>query len=237
MKKQTLTKYYIYGKHACEAAFLNKSRQIHKIFSTANNSEIIPTKFRSLIEIVDIKEFFRFLPEDSVHQGIAILSSPLENKFLEHAKFSENSTLAILDQITDPHNFGAILRNAAAFGVEGIIIPNDHSPPENGIVAKASSGALETVPIYNVVNISNTMNFLKKSGFWIIGLDGSAKEYISKKALSGKSCLVLGSEGKGLRRLTKENCDVILKIPIDPRMESLNVSVASAIAFYESYKA
>ncbi len=238
MKKNTTDKtYYIYGKHACVAAISNKSRIIHKIFVTEENKNLVEDNDNHEIIISNSRDISFLLTRDAVHQGIAILVSPLHNNHLESARFSDNTTLAILDQVTDPHNLGAIMRTAAAFGIRGIIIPSDNSPTEGPIIAKTSSGALETMPIYRVTNISSAIKWLKKQNFWVIGLDGGSDTIIKRELFKGKTCIVLGAEGKGIRRLTKENCDIITKIPIDVKMESLNVSNAASIAFYEAYLA
>ena len=237
-KKYTSNKsYYIYGKHASQAALINPKRMILEIYVTSENFNSIPSPFHNKCKIIRSNEFAKILNKDSIHQGFAILVNPLQSAILESIEFHDNSAIAILDQITDPHNLGAILRSALAFGIEAVILPNDNSTEESAIVAKTSCGALEHVPICRVTNISSTINYLKKSNFWIIGLDGEGKEVINKKLFSGKTCIVLGAEGKGIRRLTKENCDVIAQIPMSNSMESLNVSNAASIAFYEAYLA
>jgi 23S rRNA (guanosine2251-2'-O)-methyltransferase len=234
MKKLNQEPYYIYGKHACHAALSNKRRKILKIICTSDNLALISKQYKDLVDIYTSKDLTKILPKDAVHQGIAVKTLPLMYDNLENVDFQNNTRLAILDQVTDPHNLGSILRNAAAFGIEGIIIPIDNSPKECATIAKTSSGALEIVPIYRVVNLASVMAFLKKNSFWIVGLDGEAQEELSSKHFSSRACIVLGAEGKGLRRLTKENCDFIAKIRIESSTESLNVSAASAIAFYES---
>ncbi len=240
MKKKSPNKtYYIYGKHACLAAISNKSRIIHKIYITEENKNLISINNNSKLEVItsNSRDISCLLGKDVVHQGITALVSPLYNNNLESSKFRENSTLAILDQVTDPHNLGAIIRTAAAFSLSGVIIPSDNSPPENAIVAKTSSGALETIPIYRVTNISSSIAWLKKQDFWVIGLDNDSNTMIKQDIFKGKTCIVLGAEGKGIRKLTKENCDLMVKIPIDTKIESLNVSNAASIAFYEAYLA
>jgi len=229
--------YFMFGKHACLSALSNPKRIIQKIYITDENLEFLPKNLSAKVEILNSKEISKLLPNDAIHQGFAFLVTELKNNNLESINFDDNTKLAILDQVTDPHNLGAILRTAAAFGISGIIIPNDNSPPESAIVAKTACGALELVPIYRVTNISSSINHLKKSNFWVIGLDGDTNETLNRKHFEGKSCIVLGAEGKGMRRLTRENCDAIVKIPIDAKMESLNVSNAASIAFYEAYLA
>lgn len=229
--------YFMYGKHACLAALSNPKRTIQRIYITDENVAFLPKNRAAQVEILNSREISKLLPNEAIHQGFAFLVTELKNNNLESENFSENATLAILDQVTDPHNLGAILRTAAAFGISGIIIPNDNSPPESAIVAKTACGALELLPIYRVTNISSSINLLKKANFWVIGFDGDTNEIIKRKHFEGRSCIVLGAEGKGMRRLTRENCDVVVKIPIDAKMESLNVSNAASIAFYEAYLA
>ena len=139
----------------------------------------------------------------------------------------------MLDQVTDPHNIGAILRSAAAFEAAAVILPDANAPEESGTLAKSACGGLEIVPLIRVPNLVRAIETLKKVGFWVIGLDGSAKKTMAQDKLPAKTVFILGSEGDGLRRLTAENCDYMLKLPISDKMESLNVSNAAAIALYE----
>lgn len=229
--------YYIYGKHPSIAAIGNPKRTIIEILCTEDcfneyKNYISPYKY----SIVDNKFIKDTIPKDSLHQGIAVKTKPISTDIDSLDLTEENTKIAILDQITDPHNVGAILRSAAAFGIRAIIITNDNSAEENGVMAKTSCGAIESVPIIKVTNLKSTINMLKKNGFWVIGLDGKAKKFLSPKTMSGKICIILGSEGTGMRRLTSESCDLLVKIPIDPSMESINVSNAAAIVFYEAYK-
>lgn len=234
--KHKAKNYYIYGKHPSLAALSNSKRKIIELHC---NLEIF-NSHRSLIEchkhnIVSNNQLNALLPKDATHQGIVLLVMPIALSSLASVDLSsEDSKVAILDQITDPHNLGAIMRSAAAFGIKAIIMTSDNSAEENGVVSKTASGALELVPIIRVVNLKAAIEFLKKQSFWIIGLDGSSKEYISSKALKGKIAIVLGAEGAGMRRLTMESCDLLLSIPICQAMESLNVSTAAAIVFYEA---
>lgn len=233
--KKSETTYYLYGKHTCLSALQNPLRKIHKIFVSPKLENNIPNKFREITKILSIKEIENILPKGSLHQGIALLASPTTKYQLNNINLEEVKRIAILDQITDPHNFGAIIRSAAAFDIEVVIYPKDHSPNENSIIAKTSSGGLDQVKLAQVTNISSAILELKKKNFWIIGLGGDSKELLTPEKTRGKIAIALGSEGKGLRRLTRNNCDEILKIPMSHKMESLNVSVAASISFFQAY--
>jgi len=140
----------------------------------------------------------------------------------------------VLDHVTDPRNVGSVMRSAAAFGCCTVIIHDRHGPISSGALAKAASGALETVPLVRVGNLARAMKKLKAGGFWCVGLDGEASQALQDIDITGKIAMVLGSEGAGLRRLTRENCDTLVHIPITGAMESLNLSNAAAIALYET---
>jgi 23S rRNA (guanosine2251-2'-O)-methyltransferase len=187
-------------------------------------------------EILTPDAISRALPQGSVHQGIALLCDPLPGLNLEDElglKPPGERLVAVLDQVTDPHNEGAILRSAAAFGVTAIIVQDRHAPPESGVLAKAASGALDLVPRIQVVNIARTLERLGRMGFWRIALDSEGESPLGEAATKGDVALVLGAEGAGLRRLVREHCDVAARIPIASEIGSLNVSNAAAIAFYE----
>ena len=223
------------GWHAVIAALNNPEREVKRLLVSQSSANELP-KFERTIrpEIVEGKEIERVAGGESVHQGIAALVAPLERDMIE-PHLTGNGPLLVLDQVTDPHNVGAILRSAAAFGATALIITKDHSAREAGVMAKSACGALDIVPIIEVVNLAQAIRDIKDAGFWTIGLDGTGARTLHESKPTGKIALVLGAEGKGMRRLTAENCDEIVKLPIDSRMESLNVSNAAAVALYQLY--
>ena len=145
----------------------------------------------------------------------------------------QESTVLLLDSVTDPHNVGAIIRSCAAFGALALVVQDKNSPAESGAMIKASAGTIELLPVCRVTNLSRAIDLLKQADFWVAGMDGYAEVTLDKLNKKGNIALVMGSEGKGMRRLVEENCDQTVKLPIDPRVESLNVSTAAAIALYE----
>ncbi len=228
--KRPLT-YWLYGQHACAAAAANPARTIRRAV-VMKHADTDWLKGRVTPEPVDGDRLARLLPEGAVHQGVALEVEPLDPVALEQVIGA--GTLAALDQITDPHNVGAILRSAAAFGIAALILPKDHAPAESAVMAKAASGALERVPLVRVTNLSSTLKVLKKADYWIAGLDAGGSRPVATVGELAPLCLVLGAEGRGLRRLSAEQCDLIVSIPIRGEMESLNVSNAAAIAFYQA---
>lgn len=234
---------WLYGDHAVLAALINPQRKKKRLVLTKSKLSNLDKETLGLIEetvaaeVVDKDVIANLLPENAVHQGIALLPGPLHDLSIEDLGTAENETcsvIAVLDQVTDPHNVGAILRSAAAFGVRAIVMPDRNSPPNSGVLARSASGALETVPIIRVGNLSRALDQLAEKGFWRIGLDGRADQELETTAAEIKHvALVLGSEGKGLRQLTEQKCDLLAKLPISSHIESLNVSNAAAIAFYE----
>jgi 23S rRNA (guanosine2251-2'-O)-methyltransferase len=230
---------YLFGKHACVAALANPMRKIKRVLVTKNaqtemGAALAPLKNISLIEGHKIEVL---LPPGSVHQGIAMEVDPLDQPSLaDWLDLKEDKPVLLLDQVTDPHNVGAILRSAAAFDVGAVIATDRNAPQESGTMAKSASGALEIVPLIAVVNLVQAIETLKKAGYWSAGLDGEAKENLADLKLDKKTALVLGAEGEGLRRLTREHCDFLAKLPMSNRMESLNVSNAAAIALYDLFR-
>ncbi len=237
--KQETKLYYLYGKHAVEAAIANSKRKIFEILCTEQNFEYLKKISNGhRINLVKAEQIKSLFPENTHTQNIAAKVAPIAIYHIPQGILDKpNCKLVILDKITDPQNLGAILRSSAAFGIDAVIYPKDGGATENATVAKAACGGLDIVPLIEVVNINNVMLDIKKHGFWVFGLDGEAKEHISgNKALEGKVAVVMGSEGTGLRPLVAKNCDLLIKIPISKNMESLNVSNAAAIVFYEINK-
>jgi 23S rRNA (guanosine2251-2'-O)-methyltransferase len=186
------------------------------------------------VTLADVADLGRHVPGDSPHQGVVIEVEPLEEVWLDEILGSEadRAALLVLDQVTDPHNVGAILRSAAAFGAIGIVTQDRHSPPESGALAKAASGALETMPWVRTVNLARALEEIAEAGFWRIGLTGDAETDLKDALGSPRVALVLGAEGPGLRPNTREHCDALARLPITSAVESLNVSNAAAVALY-----
>jgi 23S rRNA (guanosine2251-2'-O)-methyltransferase len=184
---------------------------------------------------VERQEIDATLPPGAVHQGVALLADPLEQPALEDVvgKAGESATIVVLDRVTDPHNIGAVLRSAAAFGALAVVQTERGAPAATGIVAKSASGALEAIPLVTVTNLARTLDLLQQSDFWSVGLDGDAERTLAEVAPSGRIALVLGAEGKGLRRLTRDHCDILARLPTRPPIASLNISNAAAVALYE----
>jgi 23S rRNA (guanosine2251-2'-O)-methyltransferase len=186
------------------------------------------------VTLAEAPDMGRLVPHDAPHQGVVIEVEPLEEVWLDEVVQGapERAVLLVLDQVTDPHNVGAILRSAAAFGAAGIVTQDRHSPPESGVVAKAASGALERVAWARVVNLARALEEIGEAGFWRIGLAGDAEMDLREALGSPRVALVLGAEGTGLRHNTREHCDALARLPISDAIESLNVSNAAAVALY-----
>lgn len=226
----------IYGIHAVEAALGNPQRVIGKLYLTENAEHRLREALagRELThEPVLPRDLDRRLGPDTVHQGALIETEPLpEPTLAELAESAAHRPLMVLDQVTDPHNVGAILRSAAVFGAGGLVMTRRHSPPLDGTLAKSASGALEHVPVALVPNLARAIADLKELHFTVIGLDGDAPERLEDAAWPERAALVLGAEGKGLRHLTRESCDRLARIATDGTFASLNVSNAAAIALH-----
>lgn len=232
------TPLYLFGKHAALAALANPMRKIKRVLVTKNTqTELGNVLAKYNPAITDAQKMDSMLPPGSVHQGLVVECAPLDQPSLQQW-LGEGipKPLLLLDQVSDPHNVGAILRSAAAFDAGAVIVTDRNAPPESGVMAKAASGAMETVPLIAVTNLVQAIELTKKAGYWIYGLDGAADKCLHEAKPDNKAALILGAEGTGLRRLTVEHCDFLVKLPIAERMESLNVSNAAAVALYEIYR-
>ncbi|HVI91881.1 MAG TPA: 23S rRNA (guanosine(2251)-2'-O)-methyltransferase RlmB [Dongiaceae bacterium] len=234
--------YWLFGQHAVTEAIRNPERKIQRLVRVgAAEGETLDTRSTErplpLWEPIDRHQLEQLLPEGAVHQGIAARVAPLPDLDLldicEQAAGSKNAVVVILDQVTDPHNVGAILRSAAAFGALAVILTERHAAPESGTLAKSASGALEHVPLVRVGNLARAMGQLKEAGFWLAGLAADGKTSLAGAKLSGKIGLVMGAEGAGLRRLTRDHCDLLVSLPTSGAINHLNVSNAAAVALYE----
>ncbi len=224
----------IYGLHTCCEAIKSERYKINKVYLIKNKKypDIVITL--SNIVYLDKKQFDSLFEYSVVHQGIAMDVELHSTPTLSDLKnVGKDYTVAMLDNVTDPHNLGAIIRSAAVFGIKGIIIHDRSSCKISGIVAKTASGGLEHVRIYTVSNLSNAIRDLKEYGFWIYALCESGNKYLHELDVTGKTCLILGSEGDGIRRLQKENADFTVKLPTTNNFSTLNVSNAAAVTFYE----
>ncbi len=213
-------------------ALRNKNRQLLDLYATAQAAERLKDDIASAdvaLHIITQDDLNRRLGADAVHQGVLLEARPLPALALDEIT-GKNGIVLVLDQITDPHNVGAILRSAAAFGVDAVVTTERHTPELSGVLAKAASGALEHVPVIEVVNLARAMETLGDLGYQRIGLDSEGPSPLQKIALQRPIALVLGAEGKGLRRLTRENCDHLARLDLPGAIKSLNVSNACAIA-------
>ena len=227
---------WLYGRHPVMAALANPERRIERLLATKDVAERHTTEFAGRNpQILSREELAQRLPAGAVHQGLAVLVAPLEEPMLEDvlARCGDDALVLALDQVTDPHNVGAILRTAAAFGAAGVVVTERHAPADTGVLAKAASGGLEIVPLVRAVNLARTLEQLKEAGFWLYGLDERGESAIGTLDLKGRTCIVLGAEGEGLRRLTAEKCDRLVTIPTQAALAALNVSNAAAVAAYE----
>jgi 23S rRNA (guanosine2251-2'-O)-methyltransferase len=237
--------YWIYGNHAVLAAIDNPQRQIKRLLQANPDAEksVRGAGDRPLPrwETVDRAILDRVAGRESVHQGIAAQVDPLPETEVEDiatlAAERPEAKIVILDQVTDPHNVGAILRSAAAFGALAVVLTERNAAPESGVLAKAASGALEIVPLVRVTNLARAMEQLKAAGFWCAGLAAEAERTLAEARLSGRVALCLGAEGAGLRRLTRSHCDLLVKLPTGGPIGHLNVSNAAAVALYEFNRA
>ncbi len=226
----------IFGSHAVAAALANPERRVRAAFMTENAENKLAAGLagRNLtVERMTPRDLDKRLGSDTVHQGALIEVDDLPEKaFKVIAREAAGRPLIVLDQVTDPHNVGAILRSAAVFGAAGLVMTQRHSPPLGGVLAKSASGALELVPIVRVQNLARTLTDLKAAGFLIVGLDGQADTLVEEMEWPPLVAFVLGAEGKGLRELTGQTCDRVVRVATDGPLNSLNVSNAAAIALH-----
>ncbi len=234
----------LFGVHAVRAALENQKRVVKNIWVTDNalkqiEATIDPDRHPTPIK-TDRKIIEKKLPPHTVHQGIVIDTDPLEETFLSdivvRASQREKMTLVVLDQVTDPHNIGAILRSMSAFGAAALIVHKRHAPPITGTIAKIATGAVEHIPVIRVQNLGDALEELKSTGFTILGMSEHADQTIDKKQFQSKNVLVMGAEGKGMRQKTESLCDALIKLPTQGPIQSLNVSVATAIALFALHK-
>jgi 23S rRNA (guanosine2251-2'-O)-methyltransferase len=223
----------LYGWHTVSAALANPRRRIRKLFVSENAARRLAEEQidpRVTPEIVRPKAIDQRLGPDAVHQGLLAEADPLPSPEID--TLEPEGMVLVLDQITDPHNVGAILRSAAAFAVRAIVTTARHSPEATGVLAKSASGALELVPLITVQNLARALNALNERGFLTVGLDSQGSEDLGKVELRQPLALVLGAEGKGLRQLTRETCSVVARLDMPGEIKSLNVSNAAVLALY-----
>lgn len=235
----------IFGLHAVREAWLNPRRYIHALY-LSEQAEVLFGPAMDLASqrglerpeprILSKDEFDRLLGRDAVHQGVALSAAPLEEAFIQDiisiGAEKDRAVILVLDQVTDPHNVGAILRSACAFGADGVVMQRRHAPELEGVLAKTASGAVEHLAVAYETNLSRTLETLTDAGYVAIGLDEHAEKSLSSIEIPQKAVLVLGAEGDGMRRLVREHCQVLVTLPTHAPIASLNVSNAAAVALY-----
>ena len=225
----------LWGRHAVQAALLNPRRQHRKLWATREGIESLdgelPADFP--LEYAEATDLARLVAKDAPHQGLVLECYPLEDLLLADVLDGDPTRpIIVLDQVTDPHNVGALLRSAAAFNAAAIVTQDRHAPPEGGVIGKSASGALEVVPWIRVVNLSRALEDIAEAGYWRLGLAGEAEAQFAEALPAGPVAIVLGAEGEGMRHNVAQHCDALARRPISEAMESLNVSNAGAIALY-----
>jgi 23S rRNA (guanosine2251-2'-O)-methyltransferase len=228
-------KIYIHGKHAVKEALLHIPQAVNQIMAVPDFDD------REILTLAKKEDIPRgkFDPSSAPkgHQGIMaqILLSNLvrsEKQYFEHFEVSSDTCFVILGELQDPHNVGAVIRSAAAFGATAVLIPEHNQAPITGAVVKVSAGMAFRIPLVTVSNINNTIRDLKKKGFWIYGLEGESKNSMHDEKFDAPTAIILGNEAEGIREKTKELCDVLLSIPMNPSCESLNAAASAAVALY-----
>jgi 23S rRNA (guanosine2251-2'-O)-methyltransferase len=228
-------KEWLYGVHTVTAVLCNNARVIHRllILSPEDHPELVKTAAmrKIAVEKSSITTFNQLFKAGSVHQGVAVCAAPLPVPDLETVA-AKSRLMVVLDQVSDPHNVGAIVRSAAAFSAGAVVGQDRHGAAQTALLAKTASGGLEHTPYIQVNNIARALDVLKKQEYWVVGLDGMGTESIASAVKAPKVALVLGAEGKGLRRLVAEHCHTLARIPTLPHFASLNVSNAAAVGLY-----
>ena len=234
---------WLWGHHPVAAALANPARTCRRLLATADSGAglaaalaAMPDARRPRVETVERGALDRMLPPGSVHQGLALAAEPLPpvdlDDLIDGLPADAPATLVLLDQVTDPHNIGAVLRSAAAFVAAAVILPDRHAPPITGTLAKAASGAVEVVPLVRVVNLARTIVDLQEAGFLCLGLAEEGETELAAGRPGPRVAIALGAEGDGLRRLTRERCDRLVRLPTAGPIGSLNVSNAAAVALF-----
>jgi 23S rRNA (guanosine2251-2'-O)-methyltransferase len=235
-------KIYIYGKHALMEALQNAPHVIRKVFLAANLND---TDLRALLEKHRIPtaelsagKGKEMVGKETSHQGVIAVMNPAAllasfDDFIKTLDIKKNPALAVLGEVQDPHNVGAIIRSAAAFGLSGVLIPEHNQAGVTGAVVKTSAGMAFRIPLVSIGNVNTTLKVLKEKGFWIYGLAMHGSQTLGTDAFDAPAAFVIGNEGAGIREKTIQTCDVTLSIPMHPRTESLNAAVSAAVVFYE----
>lgn len=235
-------KIYIYGKHALTEALANAPHVVRKVFLAHEMEDCelreLLKKHHIIVEAIKSRDAGRMVGEDTAHQGVIAIADPGDlmldfGKFERELRPDEKTMLVLLDELTDPHNVGAIIRSAAAFGAAAVLMPSHNQAPITGAVVKASAGMAFRVPIVSIGNVNQTVDTLKDIGFRTYGLVMDGKKNISEEKFDAPALIIIGNEGAGIKQKTLERCDVKLRIPMDARAESLNASVSAAVAMYQ----
>ena len=226
--------YWIYGLHAALAAIGNPKRSLKRLVATPNAARNLPAD--TAFEEMTPRDIDKLLPPDSVHQGIAVLADPLDQPYLDDILNSPDARpIVFLDQVTDPHNVGAILRSAAALGASAVATSRRNSAPVSGVLAKSASGALEHVPYLQFGNLADMLGRAGDAGYVRLGLDERGETFLGEAIATGQPlAFVFGAEGAGLRQRTRETCDALVRLPTEGAVQALNVSNAAAIALYHA---
>lgn len=242
-----MSQQWVYGLHAVLSLTKHRASQIEEVWISRERQDhrikelIAALQRHGIITHVLSRKELEHIATEAVHQGVVARIKQTENHdegFLETLLdgLHEPPLLLVLDEITDPHNLGACLRSADAAGVQAVITPKDNAAALTPVVRKVASGAAEAIPLIAVTNLARTLGWLKQRGIWLVGTTGDATQSIYEIDLKGAIAIVMGAEGKGMRRLTKENCDYLAFIPMHGTVESLNVSVATGICLFEAVR-